>query len=749
MSQNQPILLRVQAIIMSIFLLGSTASYAEPATLEEIIVTSQKRTESLMEVSSAVSAFSNEDMGIRQINSVMDLSGSLPSVAIGNNLGIAAITIRGVGMDSIVVGTDPSVAMHLDGVVITRAQAQLGSFFDLERVEVVRGPSGTLYGRNATGGSLNLVTNKPTEEFEGYGRVTVGDYSSLITEGAIGGALTESVLGRVAFKTEDRDGYGKNLTTKTDINDAKKRAVRGQLQFLINPDLDVLLAVEYSDEDDHNYMTTYIEDQFPGNPKFPRTAGLPDDPRDTYQHLEGRNRKDTWAATGTINWSLNEQWTLKSITSYRDFTYDPEFEPTMSSATNRIPLQQFIEYDQFSQEFQFNYQSDRVAAVTGLYYYDESTFHENKFCFATTCEGLSGPDDWFGPAPPFVNGIVGNSIGTTQPTSFAAFANIKYALTDQLELMLGARYSDEKRIGTTIADYSFGRRGQPNKGVRAGTTEKSFTDFSPEIGLNWSPTDYLLVYASYKEAFKSGIFPLGRSNAETGGAADILDPETIEASEIGLKGRFLENQLHLSLSAFNYDLTDQQVSRTQPQPGGISTTQFENAAGSEIQGVEMEVTWLASESLQIEASIGYLDATYTDYESVNNLDEDKANFPFTTNAKGNTLSYAPKRTGRIRADYSFQMPSLGSAIVGVEAQYKSEVSTHAWTDARMLDDSRTVLQANLAITSMDEKWSLNIWGKNLTDEFFYVYRQVMPACNCIGGGATAPRTYGATVAYNF
>ena len=229
MSQNQPILLTVSAIMMSIFILGSTASYAEPAGLEEIIVTAQKRTESLMEVSSAVSAFSNEDMGIRQINSVMDLSGSLPSVAIGNNLGIAAITIRGVGMDSIVVGTDPSVAMHLDGVVITRAQAQLGSFFDLERVEVVRGPSGTLYGRNATGGSLNLVTNKPTEEFEGYGRVTMGDYSSLITEGAISGALTESVLARVAFKTEDRDGYGKNLTTKTDINDAKKRAVRGQL----------------------------------------------------------------------------------------------------------------------------------------------------------------------------------------------------------------------------------------------------------------------------------------------------------------------------------------------------------------------------------------------------------------------------------------------------------------------------------------------------------------------------------------
>ena len=215
----------------------------------EIIVTAQKRAQALSEVSLSVSAVGSEALAQTNTASIESLQTLVPSISFGNDFNFAKLFIRGIGLSSSLPGVDPSVALHVDGAVVSLAQAQLGSMFDLERVEVLRGPQGTLYGRNATGGAVNLITAKPTSTLDGYVRLTVGgDDLNLVGEAAVGGPLTENIRGRIAFRAVKRDGYGINEFTGNDIDNAKQFSTRAHLEFLPTETLSVLLTGEYHRE---------------------------------------------------------------------------------------------------------------------------------------------------------------------------------------------------------------------------------------------------------------------------------------------------------------------------------------------------------------------------------------------------------------------------------------------------------------------------------------------------------------------
>ena len=235
------------------------------AELEEIIVTAQKRDQSLQEVTAAVTALSSERLESAHVNNIEDLQLIVPSMYFGNDFNMAKLTIRGVGSNTSTTGSETGVALHVDGAVVARAEAQLTSLFDLDRVEVLRGPQGSLYGRNAVGGSINLITAKPTEEFSGYGRLSYGDYNYINFEGALAGPLgSDRVLGRIAVKSEDRDGFGENPVTGNDVDDLDRKMARAHLQFNLSDDFDILLSGEYYDQNDRSRALKFRRDAFPG-----------------------------------------------------------------------------------------------------------------------------------------------------------------------------------------------------------------------------------------------------------------------------------------------------------------------------------------------------------------------------------------------------------------------------------------------------------------------------------------------------
>jgi iron complex outermembrane receptor protein len=251
------------------------ASGSSGATLDEITVTAQKRETNIQTTAIAVSAVAGESLVQAQVTNIEGLAQSLPSVNFGQTTGNARIAIRGVGFDNISLGNEGRVAYHVDGVYISRPAAALASFYDVERIEVVRGPQGVLYGRNATGGAVNVILHAPDRELNGYIDGTIGSYSLYKLEGAVGGPLGDSVSGRLSFQVLDRGGYGDNLTNGFDVDDQSTQAVRGQIRFQPSESVDLTLSGDYFTEDDHAYSFHYITQGSLAYPATPTTPALP------------------------------------------------------------------------------------------------------------------------------------------------------------------------------------------------------------------------------------------------------------------------------------------------------------------------------------------------------------------------------------------------------------------------------------------------------------------------------------------
>ncbi|OYX91409.1 MAG: hypothetical protein B7Y74_14560, partial [Novosphingobium sp. 35-62-5] len=433
---------------------------AEEGIGTEIIVTAQKRAQSLSDVSLSVSAVSTETLAANNTVTLEGLQTLVPSISFGNDFNFAKLFIRGIGLSSSLPGVDPSVALHVDGVVVSLAQAQLGSMFDLERVEVLRGPQGTLYGRNATGGAVNLITAKPSDTLEGYVRQTLGGDALLIqTDAAIGGPIAEGVRGRLAVQRIKRDGYGVNEFTGNEIDNANQWSGRAHLEFLPSDSVNILLTGEYHREDDRSLAIKFREVSFPGvlNDNIAANDGLSalgqrlnadgsqarfaTNPRNVATNFDPINDREQWALTAAITVDASDAVSIKSLTSYRSFDaiFFHDFDMSTylgyplaqtnalrSSANHWQPVFQH----QFSQELQANVDTDKFHGVFGLFYLDEQIEVENHIGL----DVLTNTD-------PFRVQFDGR----LDVKTWAAFANLTYDLSDQFSVKAGARYSWEER----------------------------------------------------------------------------------------------------------------------------------------------------------------------------------------------------------------------------------------------------------------------------------------------------------------
>ncbi|MEP7247898.1 MAG: TonB-dependent receptor [Gammaproteobacteria bacterium] len=739
---------------LAMFTAGVTAAAegeAPTGALSEIVVTAQKREQSLQDVSLAVTAVDATQLSDNLVLSLEDIQFIAPSVSVGNSLGVAKVFIRGIGLDEQTTGIDPSVAVHVDGAVINQPIGHFTSIFDLQRVEILRGPQGTLYGRNATGGSINLITAKPTGTFQGYARASAGNYGLFVGESALSGPLTDHIKGRVAVRANIRGGYGKNEVTGTDVDDANTKAARAHLQFDFNDKLNFLLSGEWFHEGDHALGLKFKRATYEGYVTNARLAplglgGFPRKTRDFASEIDPTNDIETGSITGTLTWELSDAFTLVNLANYRDlsstFIHDLDMSGVVNgpATTGQAPTIQtrFTSSHQTSDELQLHYSSKRLNGLVAAYYFKEGLNGDNR----------SGQTAGVRNEP--IQRVVLFGVGEAQ--SWAAFTHLTYNITDEWAIKAGGRYTHEDRSIDNSGRITLlvnGMLGATIPQALPATVQKqrSFSEFTPLGGVEWRPREDLMLYYTYSEGFKSGVGLLGQF--ETG----IAEPETIQNNELGFKSSWLQHRLTLNLSAFSYKLQNLQLGRTLPDPARGFVNRFENAAELEGKGVETELDWAVTENFRTSVAADYLDAEFTEFNTVNQFDPNLVLVPMGTfqpvSYAGNRPRNAPVFSYSVHGEYDVRLANQAKVSFGADVSHKGQQFFSEFNDGAESADAYTMLDARVTYRSADERWAASLWGKNLTDELVEAGAFVVSLSRTIGRTYLPPRTYGVTFDYTF
>ncbi|WP_129793682.1 TonB-dependent receptor [Sphingosinicella sp. CPCC 101087] len=776
---------------------------ATPGGEQEILVTAQRREQALEDVSLAVTAVDAQRLQDAQVNNLQDLQAIVPTVNFGSDFNQAKIFIRGVGANTSTTGNSTGVALHVDGAVVARAEAQLTSLFDLERVEVLRGPQGTLYGRNTTGGSINLITAKPTRDFSGYGRVTYGNYDAFVTEAALSGPITGGILFRVATKTEDRDGFGVNPVNGVDVDDLDRQMARAHLQFDMGPDLTLLLTGEYFRQNDNSGALHFLRASFPGVPRlFPLgQGGYAERPRDLATESHPGTDSESYAFTGTISFEANDRMTLTNITNYRSFETSLFQDLDLSAVHNSLQAngqattvqERRIDSEQYSNEFQINFSDRFVDAVMGLYYFHERQRPRDSVGLArrngmasnipileaagvdlAEAYGFCGYSPGTSPsglviAPKRV--CIHSNLGTDAYAAFGQAIIDLGAFSEGLSnfsLKLGGRYSyEEVESSNPAIIIAANGRGPVLRFTTEGTFRKrSFSDFTPEAGLEWRPNDDILVYYTYSEGFKAG------SGENAAGSTTIVDPEQITNHEVGFRATFFDRRLNINLAAFSYELEGAQLNKTiSGGPAGF-TTIFENAAQTSAEGFELEILTVPMPNLRLSGAVAYTDAQYDDfltldplnpanvatpgsppYDPVTNPDPTAFGAPGGGEMQlaGNQVRNTPRWAWNIHGEFDIPLAggSGGEVTLQGDVYGRSRVYFSEYQREIESSDGYVMADASIRYTDASERFMIQAWIRNAFDVLRPASTFALATGRLIGVAYLPPRTYGITAGVRF
>jgi iron complex outermembrane receptor protein len=722
-------LLGVAATAAALCMRPGQAQQAGSEALEEVIVTAQKRAEKLQDTPIAVSAVTGETIERLNLDDVASLAVSNPSLAYSEAGGEAQIYIRGVGSNIFSVGVDQSVATHIDGVYVGRANMGLTQFLDVDRVEVLRGPQGTLYGRNATGGAINVISRMPTDEVEGYGSLLFGSFDRREIRAAVSGPLGGGWAARVAVRGMKDDGYTRDVdargSNKIDDNDLK--AVRGALRWK-NDSLAFTVLSDYSEFDNGN--TSIVPLDSVGLAQSFGAVATGDIHR-TRNNTPSFHKWQTGGVALNLEWQINDALTLTSISGYRE--WDSDFLFNTDGTEIEITRSTFI-YDstQYSSELRLAGEHDWGNWIVGGYYFDEDKFGALGLVRA-------------GFTPPTVLSARSfNFFADGTSEALAVFGQGSYKLNDQWRVTAGIRFSEEKKednlLSRTIADpqllglFDVAQAQQAGTGVATRIADRSWRAYTPKLGLEWRPSDDQLYYASYSKGFKSG----GYNDLSVVNPA--FNPEFIKSYEIGAKTEWLDNRLRLNGTLFYYDYTDLQVS-VFASVGAITTTITTNAAAATVKGAELELLARPVRNFDISASISLLDATYDRFTTpygtctLANRASDPfgycqtatipappplpANPPRLINASGNTLNNAPEVKGTLSASYGIDLANGGRVTLFGQVAHQGRVFFLPANTSVMSQDAYTLVDARIGYATANGALELSVFGKNLGDEDYF------------------------------
>ena len=726
------------------------AAQTSALVLEEIIVTANRRETNLQTTSAAISAFTADDMTRRSIRDLEDVGLTTPSLHVSVFQGEAQVYMRGIGTPIVIGGTDSATAIHNDGVYLSRAAASVPAFFDVERIEVIRGPQGTLYGRNATAGSLNVISKAPTEEFEGEVRVNFGNYNDAGIFAAIGGPLVEDkVLFRAAAQFVSRDGYttverpaalDPSPTAEPNIDDVEDKEeyyLRVKTEFRPSEDVTFTLTGDYYKADDkasvwhflnegpRNAPAAIFNDFVEANGRFPEDAS-----RTMFSEQGFFNKPEIWGVSGDLSWDVGGGYSINSLTAYRETKPFNRNDLDMTDAAGSDQTRA-EDHWQFSQELQLSSpEGERLEWILGAFYFEEDNVVRNEYFVRTIPDFVAG----FGigaAAQPCCLLLLN---GTTETTAYAVFADGSYDFTDQLSLIFGARYSYEKRDGSNIVVFEDLTSTAFDNVFEF--EETSWNAFTPKAGLEYAFNDDLFGYFSATRGFKSGGFNLGSYQNEP------FDPEFIWSYEAGLKGTFLDGRLSLNTAAFYYDYSDLQVQDVEQ-----NNVRVENAASARIFGIEIDGVFIASEQASIDFAFAYLNSEFKDFVS----EDPKRPALGSLDLSGNSLPKAPEFTASIGAQYQFPVGSEATFTLRGDFTWQSEIFFSSFQDDLQRQGAFPWLKLRGTYAPDDADWQLAVFADNLTNET--VITNAIYTGDIVGsraaGNLAPPRTWGAEFQYRF
>lgn len=802
----------------ALLLAGSLLAFDTIATsvLEEVIVTAQKRAETALETPLAISAFDQGTLERNGVLSTEDLSMLVPNFKFGDlNLGFggAQVTIRGISNDAITNVGDPSIAVHLDGVYLPRISSANALFYDVERVEVLRGPQGTLYGRNTTSGTINVIPRRPTDQIELSGAISAGSDSLVTVEGAGNAPLIDGVLaGRVAFNWTDRDGLRDN-DPAPDGDDAEHWAVRGSLLYTPTDTISFLLSADYFEQNGHGTAMAAIAftpEVEPSGSAFQFPFSM--DPQEFPLNIDPETDNFDWGVKGELNWELPFA-TLTYIGGYRahqragvadrDGTDQipavadlcrfapPPLRPACLSPAAGPTLGNFAvtdwQSDSISQEIRLasNDPQSLWEWLGGFYYFYET----QDVAFDAVVEGLRGTGfiaPVLGAPPPVLFASPAtrvNRFDDQTAESLAAFGQLsrRFGPQEQFRITGGFRFTyEEKDLGNSYVGFTLAPLTAPAPGFTRddlvpnptgfptcsdGTTtvfrcliqdqRASWNEWTWKAGADWRPTEDWLLYYSATRGFRSGGFD---------NAGNKFGPEKILAHEAGAKGRLWGGRAQVDLTAFYYDFTDQQVN--QVESAQIVTR---NAGASTLWGIEFTGIVLPTENSRIDLTIGFLD---TEFDEFVTADPQLSGPALATNPdkivdlSGSEFAKAPDLSLNLGVEpHIFRFGDGSTLTPRVNFHYESEFSLLVFDNPQNRQDSFTRTDLRLTYRSAGGNWSIEGWVKNIEDDDvlaaqFTTPNNLLPKPNLFGappgpaqelllGSYAPPRTFGVTLRATF
>jgi len=736
-SSNIPTMSRKIFAGSAVAILLSMTVQAENIVLEEVLVTATKTgATDLQNTPITITAISGGSLHSSNISNLKDLVLLAPGISVSQNTGWGQLYIRGIGTNNVFIGGDPSSTIHLDGVYLGRAVSVFSEFLDLERVEVLRGPQGTLYGRNSTGGTVNLITNKPTDSFFLESTVSADSENRRRASVAVSGPLIESVLSaRLALLNDTSDGAVDNisLTAADSTLGAKDRqSARIALRYRPHEQLSIDVSADYFERDETPplYHPTGLSQQgavptIPNAPSrdffkldIPAHPVLPDGPQWSER---------TQGVGTTINWKLNGEATVTTISSYR------RFESALSIDADYTSINAFVSnfYDdqhQFSQELRVSLNRDQLSLVTGVFYFTENHATKTRIDLLAAAAGAGFQE------------LAALTSSTVETHSFGLFADSTVELNEKWDLLVGIRYSDEEK---DYVGVGFGLKdGAPHPPFEFDSktdfspsdTNESWDNLSFKLGTAVRVNDNMLAYSTLSTGFKSGGYGV------TTATKDSYDEEQVLALEVGAKVYLPDAYTSVNTSVFYYDYSDLQISEfVVVEPGEAPRGKISNASDATVYGFELELATMITGALSFNGSLAYLSTEYDSYHL------QRCDVCDLENVSGNALNSAPEWAVSLAASYRQPLPE-GSLLYNLDGRWQDEVYFSPFNDKVMSQSDYALINAHVSYTPTSEDWSVQLYGTNLTDKEYSNSGQDFSPTG-VNLGINQPRVIGVKVMY--
>jgi iron complex outermembrane receptor protein len=677
-------------------------------TLERIEVTARKSLESLQSVPVAITSIGAEQLAQNGISVMTEVQQFSPNTTLqasrGTNSTLTAF-IRGVGQDDPLWGYEPGVGIYIDDVYIARPQGAVLDILDVERIEVLRGPQGSLYGKNTIGGAIKYVTKKMSGDVELDLTGTFGTYDrkDYKVAGKIP-VIADKLYVGFALADLKREGYGEFLQSALpgqNLENYNKDIFAGRLTIEFEPTEDLFLRFNYDKTiDDSNAKGGYRL-----LPSIVTDAPVPNSVYDSYTSMPTWNSVESEGFSLTAEYTINDTWSVKSITSSRD-NYSKTNIDFDNTAERIFDVPAIYDDEQFTQEFQLNYNSDNLNFVSGLYYFDGESCGQFDAILENFGQSLSLP------------GLTREVSGCNNSESYAIYAQGSYNITDKFSMTLGARYTKEEKIAKVNNGVVF-ETVYPESGWVPGyergdvqfpevlNDKEDWSRFTPRVGVEYQYSDDMMFFASYSQGFKSGTF-----NPRASGPEPAVDPEVVDSFEVGLKSEWNDN-LRVNATVFYLDHKDRQFVTVLPSEDNSALSQrLGNIGKSTASGLELEIEYAAADNLNIFASLGLIDSSF---KEVRSFDTDGSQIDISDSF---TITNTPETTANLGFAYNIET-SVGSFVVNSNYYYRSEYDLNV-TENLLTQDGYGLLNFGVNWYSNDGDWTAALHWKNITDEEYLV-----------------------------